>query len=80
MPSLVVSRCPLRKIGVDETSFQKGHEYVSVVYDTERARVLEVMDGQTASMDTGVPLYTGIPVKRSRCSSVCRLFTLTPGY
>ena len=36
---------PLRKIGVDETSFQKRHEYVTVVYDTERGRVLEVLDG-----------------------------------
>lgn len=37
---------PLRTIGVDETSFQKRHEYVTVVYDTERARVLEVLDGR----------------------------------
>ena len=37
---------PLRKIGVDETSFQKRHEYVTVVYDTERARVLEVLGGR----------------------------------
>jgi transposase len=37
---------PLRAIGVDETSFQKRHEYVTIVYDTERARVLEVADGR----------------------------------
>lgn len=37
---------PLRRIGVDETSFQKRHEYVTVVYDTERTRVLEVLDGR----------------------------------
>ncbi len=37
---------PLRTIGVDETSFQKRHEYVTVVYDTERARVQEVLDGR----------------------------------
>jgi transposase len=37
---------PLRRIGVDETSFQKRHEYVTVVYDVERTRVLEVLDGR----------------------------------
>lgn len=37
---------PLRHIGLDETSFQKRHEYVTVVYDTERARVTEVLDGR----------------------------------
>ncbi len=35
---------PVRFYGVDETSFQKRHEYVTVVTDLERARVLAVMD------------------------------------
>ena len=38
---------PLRVVGVDETSFQKRHEYVTVVYDVERSRVLEVADGRS---------------------------------
>ena len=38
---------PLRSIGLDETSFQKRHEYVTVVYDCERARVVDVLDGRT---------------------------------
>lgn len=37
---------PLHVIGIDETSFQKRHEYVTVVYDVERSRVVEVMDGR----------------------------------
>lgn len=37
---------PLRNIGIDETSFQKRHEYVTVVYDCDRKRVLEVLDGR----------------------------------
>lgn len=37
---------PLRQIGIDETSFQRRHEYVTVVYDTERRRVVEVLDGR----------------------------------
>ena len=35
-----------RRIGVDETSFQKRHEYVSVVCDLDRSRVLHVADGR----------------------------------
>jgi transposase len=38
---------PLRDLGVDETSFQKRHEYVTIVYDIERSRVLEVADGRS---------------------------------
>jgi len=37
----------LRAIGLDETSFQRRHEYVTVVYDTERTRVVEVLDGRS---------------------------------
>ncbi len=37
---------PPRYVGVDETSFQKGHEYVTVVSDiTDKTRVLYVADG-----------------------------------
>jgi transposase len=35
---------PPRRIGVDETSFQKRHEYVTVVCDLDRAVVLHVAD------------------------------------
>jgi len=38
---------PLRAIGLDETSFQRRHEYVTVIYDTERTRVVEVLDGRS---------------------------------
>lgn len=37
-------REPLGVLGVDETSFQKRHEYVTVVADLERSRVLWVGD------------------------------------
>lgn len=33
---------PIRVVGIDETSFQKRHEYVTVVVDLERSRVLWV--------------------------------------
>jgi transposase len=32
------------RIGVDETSFQKRHEYVTAVVDLDRPRVLHVAD------------------------------------
>lgn len=35
---------PVRVVGVDETSFQKRHEYITVVIDLERDRVLWVGD------------------------------------
>ena len=37
---------PVTHLGIDETSYQKRHEYVTVVTDTKRARVLEVADGR----------------------------------
>jgi transposase len=42
----------IRRVGVDETSFQKRHEYVTVVTDLERGQVLFVADDRThASLD-----------------------------
>ena len=46
-------------VGVDETSFQKRHEYVTVVSDLERAQVLHVADDRTiASLDA---FWTTLP-------------------
>jgi len=36
----------IERLGVDETSFQKRHEYVTVVCDADRSRVLYVADGR----------------------------------
>lgn len=48
-----------RYVGVDETSFQKRHEYVTVVSDLERAQVLYVADDRTmASLDG---FWTSLP-------------------
>jgi transposase len=41
-----------RQVGVDETSFQKRHEYVTMVNDLDAGRVLYVADGRSqASLD-----------------------------
>ena len=36
---------PLKSIGIDETSFQKRHEYATVVYDCDRKNAVGVMTG-----------------------------------
>lgn len=38
---------PVAQLGVDETSFQRRHEYVTVVNDLERERVLYVADDRS---------------------------------
>jgi transposase len=40
---------PLEHIGIDETSFQKRHEYVTVILDRERDVVLDVLDDRKAA-------------------------------
>lgn len=51
----VARRAPVtpRRIGVDETSFQKRHEYVTVVCDVETDVVLHVADAHTEASLAG---------------------------
>lgn len=37
----------LKKLGIDDTSFQKRHEYVTVINDLERGVVVDVLDDRT---------------------------------
>lgn len=41
-------RQPLKDIGIDETSFQKRHEYVTVILDRNKDIVLDVLDDRKA--------------------------------
>lgn len=52
---------PMRNIGIDETSYQKRHEYVTVVYDCDHKYVIDVLDGrrQAALED----FYFGTPLE-----------------
>lgn len=46
------SKCP-EHIGVDETSFRKGHNYVTIVSDQAGGKVLHVADERkTASLES----------------------------
>jgi transposase len=47
------------RLGVDETSFQKRHEYVTVVVDIEKSRVLEVLEERTEETLRG--FYEAMP-------------------
>jgi transposase len=49
---------PVRYLGIDETSFQKRHEYVTVVSDLQRGRVLWVGDARTKATLAGY--YCGL--------------------
>jgi transposase len=39
---------PVKNIGIDETSYQKRHEYVTIVLDKDRDRVIDVLDDRKA--------------------------------
>lgn len=36
-------------VGIDETSFKKGHKYVTIVADTENSKVIYVCEGKNSS-------------------------------
>jgi len=57
-------RKPVRRIGVDETAFQKRYEYVTVVTDQEKSRVLYVGDGHKKS--TLDRFYEGLGADRRK--------------
>ncbi len=37
---------PIKHLGIDEKSFRRGHNYVSLLTDLERSRVLDVVEGR----------------------------------
>lgn len=55
----------LRYVGIDEKSFRRGHNYVSLMTDLIGARVLEVVEGRTEEAANG--LFEGLddPQKKS---------------
>jgi transposase len=38
----------VKDLGIDETSYQKGHNYVTIVYDKNSGKVLDVLDNRDA--------------------------------
>jgi len=39
---------PVKNMGIDETSYQKGHKYVTVILDKDRDGVIDVLDDRKA--------------------------------
>jgi transposase len=64
------AREPLTHLGVDETSFRKRHEYVTVVSDLQRDRVVYVADDHEAASLAG--FYAGLtPDERAAVQVIC---------
>lgn len=42
-------RAPIKRMGIDEKSFRKGHNYISLLTDLDRSCVLEVAEGRDQS-------------------------------
>jgi transposase len=43
----------VKELGIDETSYRKGHDYVTVLLDKDRDCVMEVLDGHGSEVVTG---------------------------
>ena len=52
------SREPVPRMGIDEKSFLKRHQYVSIVVDLDQRRVLHIADDRRA--DSLVPYFQGL--------------------
>lgn len=65
------------RIGIDETSFQKRHEYVTVVTDLDRSRVLAVSDGRKE--ESLAPFFDGLGEERRAAVEVAAM-DMWPAY
>ena len=65
------------RIGVDETSFQKRHEYVTVVTNIDNSRVIAVMDGRT---EESLSNYLGSLDQAQRTAIVVAAMDMWPAY
>lgn len=63
-------REPLTHLGIDETSFQKRHEYVTVISDLQRKTVVYVADDRRE--ESLAAFYLGLPpAERAALYAVC---------
>lgn len=60
---------PVARLGIDEKSFLKRHQYVSVVVDLDQARVLHVADARKA--ESLAPYFAGLtPAERDGITAI----------
>jgi transposase len=70
-------RVPVRHLGIDETSFQRRHEYVTIVTDGDSGNVLHVADDRTReSIDA---FYLSFPADLRDCIEVISM-DMWPAY
>ena len=67
---------PIR-IGVDETSFQKRHEYVTVVTNIDNSRVIALMDGRS---EESLSRYLGSLDQAQRTAITVAAMDMWPAY
>ncbi len=65
------------RIGVDETSFQKRHEYVTVVTNIENSTVIAVMDGRT---EESLGSFLGAMDEQHRAAITVAAMDMWPAY
>ena len=65
------------RIGVDETSLQKRHEYVTVVTNIDNSRVIAVMDGRT---EESLSDYLGSLDQAQRTAIAVAAIDMWPAY
>lgn len=64
---------PLKKLGLDETSKKKGHDYVTLAVDLDERRVLHVTEGKDKKVVKAVKTYLeskGIDVNKVKDASM----------
>ena len=69
--------CSPTRIGIDETSFQKRHEYVTVVTNLDNSSVISVMDGRKEESIAG---YLGSLDETQRSAIVVAAMDMWPAY
>jgi transposase len=60
----------IRALGIDEKSFSEGHCYATVLSDTERGRVLDLVETRTKQAATTLLEQTLTPAQREQVQSV----------
>jgi transposase len=62
---------PVYNMGMDETSYQKRHEYVTILLDKDRDRVIDVLDGRKAeTVETWFKTQESLDLSRLRSISM----------
>lgn len=65
------------RIGIDEKAILKGHKYMTIIYDLNNARVVDIIEGR--KKEAVVSYFKSIPIK-SRRKIECICMDMWPAY